>query len=304
VFDIVAVGHLCIDLICLPNKSKPFTSLGGSSAYVSIVARRLGAKASIISKVGGDFPEAYVKQLTHEGINLSEVVTVKDSRTTSFELRYSNDLSSRTLRLRNKAPPIMVEDLPKSLHTKIIHVSPIAREVSYEVIEALRKQADLLSLDPQGLVRNFDEEGKVNQVPMADKRVLELIDVYKSSIDEVKAITNTSTPELAIKRIHNYGVKVVIVTLGTAGAILSHESGVQKIPPYKSSKVIDPTGAGDVFIGAFLAEHVKEKEVLWCACVGSAAASLAVESVGTKFSINKDEIYQRARIVYEKGIKQ
>jgi sugar/nucleoside kinase (ribokinase family) len=293
-----------MDSIHLPNKRKPFLGLGGSSAYVSIVAKRLGANVSVISKVGEDFPEAYVKQLAHEGVDLSTVVMAKGSLTTSFELKYNSDLSSRTLQLKNRAPSIRVDDLPKTLNTKVIHVGPIAGEVDYEVIEQLRKFSDLLSLDPQGLLRNFDENGHVIQGLMADRRVLELIDVYKSSLDEIKAITNASTPNSAIKTVHDYGTKTVIVTLGMAGAIISHENSVYNISAHKPVNVVDTTGAGDAFIGAFLAEHVKGKELLWCACAGSAAASLVVEAVGITFSGDEEEVYRRARVVYEKGIKQ
>jgi sugar/nucleoside kinase (ribokinase family) len=68
--------------------------------------------------------------------------------------------------------------------------------------------------------------------------------------------------------------------------------------------VVDPTGAGDVFIGAFLIEYTRAKETVWCACVGSAAASMVVESLGATSIGQKDEIYRRAEALYEKGIKQ
>jgi len=268
------------------------------------VAKRLGAIVSIISKVGEDFPEAYIKQLASEGVNLSGIVKVKNSQSTRFELKYSHDFSSRTLKLEGKAPAITVEDLPKALKTKAVHIGPIAAEVSYEVIEQLQKCCDLLSLDPQGITRRFDKNGNTVQDSLADKHILELIDVYKSSLDEIKAITSTSVLKSAIKKVHDYGVKTVIVTLGTAGAILSHENSISKIPAYKSANVIDPTGAGDSFIGAFLAKYAKGKEPLWCACAGSAVASLVVEAIGTSFSLDREEVYRRARVLYEKRIKQ
>jgi hypothetical protein len=43
---------------------------------------------------------------------------------------------------------------------------------------------------------------------------------------------------------------------------------------------------------------------LWCACVGSAAASLVVEAAGPTFLGDKIEINRRARILYEKEIKR
>jgi len=302
-FDIVSVGHLCIDSISFPNRQLPYIILGGSAAYVSLAARRLGASVYIISKVGGDFPEAYLWWLNQEGVNLAEVAKLKQEKTTRFELKYNSDLSNRVLRLTSKAPPITVEDLQKTIKAKVVHLAPIANEISYEVAEKLAKSAEVLSLDPQGLVRAFDENGFVANEPLKDKRILELIDVYKSSQDEIEAVTGVADLKAAIRTVHDFGVETVIVTLGAKGAVLSVEGTAYEIPAYTPNKLVDPTGAGDAFIGGFLAEYVRGKEILWCGCVGSAAASTVVEGVGPTFLGDRDEIYRRANLLYEKGIK-
>jgi sugar/nucleoside kinase (ribokinase family) len=304
VFDIVSAGHFAVDSILLPDRNTPFIVLGGSVAYVSFAARRLDATVSVVSKVGRDFPKAYLRWLEQEGVNLSGIVKVGTAQTTRFELKYSDNLSNRKLRLKSKAPPITVDDLPKSLKAKTIHIASIAGEVTYEVAKKLRSCAQWLSFDPQGLVRSFDEKGNVTRGSLTDKRVLELIDIYKSSSDEIKAVTGMSTQKSAIKTVHDYGVGTVIVTLGMKGVVLSVEETVYKIPAYKSKEVVDPTGAGDVFIGGFLAEYIRGENLLWCACVGSAAASLVIEAVGPTFFGGKPEIYRRARVLHEKEIKR
>jgi sugar/nucleoside kinase (ribokinase family) len=264
----------------------------------------LDATASVISKVGGDFPEAYMWWLQQEGIDLSGVVKVEADQTTRFELRYSKDLSNRTLQLKSKASPINVSDLPSSLHAKAIHIAPIAGEISYDTIAHLKNCTGILSLDPQGLLRNFDAAGNVTLRSPVDKRLLSLINIYKSSLDELTAATGHSNVHSAIKTIHDFGVETVLVTLGAKGAALSVSGTRYNIPACKSAAMIDPTGAGDVFMGGFLTEYVRQKDSLWCACVGSAAASLVVEGIGPTFFGEKEEIYRRARSIYEKGIKQ
>src|SRR4030042_4371402 len=57
--DLVVIGHFSIDTIHLPSRTGPLVILGGSVAYSSLVTRRLGGSVAVISKVGGDFPEAY-----------------------------------------------------------------------------------------------------------------------------------------------------------------------------------------------------------------------------------------------------
>jgi sugar/nucleoside kinase (ribokinase family) len=304
VFDIVTVGHFAIDSIFLPNRRLPFVVLGGSAAYVSLAARCLDARVSAVSKVGDDFPDAYLRWLEREGVDLSGVVKVENAQTTRFELNYSDDLSNRTLRLKTRAPSLTVDDLPKSLRARAIHIAPIAGEITYDVAEKLRSYAERLSLDPQGLVRNFDERGNVTRSSPTDKHILELISIYKSSSNEIKAATGMSRLNSAIKAVHDHGVETVIVTLGMKGVVLSLEDTIYDIPAYKPEKLVDPTGAGDVFIGGFLAEYIRGESLLWGACVGSAAASLVVEAAGPTFFGDKAEIYRRARVLYEKGIKR
>lgn len=303
-FDIVSVGHFSIDSIFLPDRQTPFVVLGGSTAYVSLAARRLESRVAAISKVGGDFPEAYRWWLDQEGVNLSGLKKVETASTTRFELKYSTDLSERTLHLKSKAPSIDADDLPNPLKAFAIHVAPIAGEVTYEIVEKLKSHADVLSLDPQGLVRRFDESGNISLGSLADSRMLDLINVYKSSQSEIQAVTGQTDLVSAVESVHNHGVKIVIVTLGSKGALLSVEGTRYDVPACVPAKLVDPTGAGDAFISGFLSEYVNGENILRCACVGAAMASFVVEGIGPTFFGDKTQVYQRARELYEKGIKQ
>ena len=302
--DLAVIGHFALDSIRLPSRSSPFVVLGGSVTYVSLVSKRLDATVSIISKVGGDFPEAYMWWLGEEGIDLSAVNKLENEKTTHFELEYNTDLSNRTLKLKSKAPSINTSDLPESLRTSAIHVAPIAGEISYEIVEHLKGCSEVLSLDPQGLFRSFDKRGNVKPNFKVDKRLFSLISIYKSSIEEICGFTGHSDLKSAIKAIHDFGVETVLVTSGAKGSALSVEKTLYNIPAYNSRVSVDPTGAGDAFIGGFLTEYIRQKDSLWCACVGSAAASLVIEGIGPTFFGKKEEIIQRAQSIYEKEIKQ
>jgi sugar/nucleoside kinase (ribokinase family) len=304
VLDVVSVGNFSIDSILLPNRSTPFVVLGGSTGYVSLAARRLGSNVSVISKVGRDFPEAYNWWLEQEGVDLSNVIKDEGAETTRFELEYDSDLSNRVLRLRSKAPAIMIEDLPASLRAKAIHIAPIADEITYEVAEEMRSRTDILSLELQGLIRDFSVRGEVSLKSLSDQRILDIIDVFKSSNKELKAATGISDADSAIKTVHDHGVKIVIVTLGAQGVAVSVEDTIHRVPAYKPVKVVDPTGAGDAFIGGFLAEYVYGEDCSWCSYVGSAIASIIVEGPGPTSLGDKDEIYSRANTYYGKEIKE
>ena len=303
VADVSVVGHFSVDSILLPSRPHAFMMLGGSVTYVSLVTTRLGGSACVISKVGGDFPEAYLWWLGEEGVNLTGVVKRQAEQSTRFELEYSGDLSERKMRLKGKASPITIDDLPKLTRAKALHLAPIAGEINYELAEHLKKHADVLSFDPQGVLRAFDDAGDVHCCAPTDRRLLSLVDVYKSSLDEITALTGQTEIKPAVKAIHDFGVDTVIITLGSKGAVLSVAGTTYNIPACPGNAVVDPTGAGDVFIGAFLTEYTRAKDSLWCACVGSAAASLVVEGLGPISIGEKEEIYRRAECVYEKGIK-
>jgi sugar/nucleoside kinase (ribokinase family) len=301
--DIAVVGHFSIDIINLPSRNKPFMILGGAATYTSFAAKRLDASASVISRVGGNFPQAYLWWLEQEGIDLSAVTKHTSEPTTSFELTYSKDLSERKLKLKSKGLTLSPEDVPKDFHAKAVHIAPIDDEIPYELVERLKGCADILSLDPQGLLRSFDEAGNVTDNPRVDYRIFSLINICKCSEHEIFALTGESELKPAIKAIHDVGVETVIVTLGAKGSVLSVEGTQYHVDACPSQVLVDPTGAGDVFIGSFLTEFLRGKESLWCACVGSAAASCVVEGLGPTYFGNKEIIYQRAQTIFDKGLK-
>jgi len=304
VFDLVTVGHLTVDSILLPEKQTPFVVLGGPAAYVSFAAKRLNARASIVSRVGSDFPEAYRWWLEQEGVDTSGLIKDEAARTTRFELKYSNPQLDRVMLLKCKATPIIPEDLHESMKADVIHLGPVAGEISYELAERARSHADVLSLDPQGLLRSFDEAGNVVIEPLADKRILSLVDIYKSTAEEIKAVAGKSDIDVAMEAVHKLGAKIVIVTMGDEGSTMSVADSTYKIPACAPEKMVDPTGAGDAFMGGFLSEYVYGENYLRCACVGSALASLVMEGVGPTNFGDKAEIYRRARQLYEKEIKE
>jgi len=303
-FNIAVAGHLSIDIINLPSRTTPFVVLGGAATYASFAAKRLDATVSVISRVGENFPKAYLWWLDQEGIDVSSVRRLTKEPTTSFELTYDKNLDKRNLKLKSKGSQLDIEDLPKNFHAKAIHLAPIANEITYEIVEQLKLQADILSLDPQGLIRNFDEAGNVLDNAEVDNRIFSLINIFKSSQDEIFILTGETEIKPAIKAIHDVGVETVIVTLGAKGSVLSVEGAQYQIEACPSQVLVDPTGAGDVYIGSFLTEYLRQKESLWCAAVGSAAASCVVEGIGSTYFGNKEEIYRRATALHEKKLKQ
>ncbi len=297
-FDLVTVGHFAVDLIASSEIPTPKPTLGGAPTYVSLTAKKLGATVSVISKVGEDFSDEYLGFLKANAVDLSGLRKVEGASTTKFVLKYENH--ERKLQMKSRAPPITVQDIPASLSAKTVHVAPIVHEISPEVIERLETLTNILSLDPQGFVRRFDIRGNVRRGRWHDSLVLKRIDVYKSSSNEIRAATGRSDLHSAMKSINRTGVGIVIVTRGMRGSILLFEGRFYDLPACKPRVFRDTTGAGDAFVGALLAEYVKGREPVWCACVGSAAASFVIEGVGPTVFGERAETHSRAEDIYDK----
>ncbi len=76
--------------------------------------------------------------------------------------------------------------------------------------------------------------------------------------------------------------------------------GAFRIPSVPERKVVDLTGAGDIFIGSWVATFMSVEDALWAAAVGAAFASLSVRGTGvSKFRVDRRELFRRASWVYE-----
>jgi sugar/nucleoside kinase (ribokinase family) len=296
-FDIVTVSHFAIDFIKLPNRAGTKPTLGGPPTYVSLAARKLGASVSVISKVGGDFPDRYLRLLEQQGIDLSGLKKDKSASTTSFLLDYSTS-EERELVLKNKAPPLEADDIPEDLDTKAIHIAPIANEISYKAVCKLQTYDSIVSMDPQGFVRRFKKDGKVYLGQLEVPDVLKGVDVLKASYDEAKAITGESDPFSAVRKLRERGIEIIIITRGADSALLFAKGKIHLVPSAKPRVTVDTTGSGDVYIGAFLTALIHGEEPLWCACAGSAAASFVVEKFGPGGFGSEKQVQKRAAQIY------
>jgi sugar/nucleoside kinase (ribokinase family) len=299
-FDVVTVGHFSIDHIRLSNRNGTKPTLGGPPTYVSLAAKKLGVDVSVISKVGMDFPDRFRQFLERRGVDLSGLKKDRNALTTSFLLDYGLS-GERNLILRNRAPSIEADDIPDALNTKVVHFAPIANEIPHETLCKLKASGSTVSLDPQGFVRKFKENGKVCLGQLEDPEVLKGVDVLKASFDEAKAITGQTNLAGMVKNFIKKGIKTIIITRGAEATSLCVEGRLFSVPSAKPRAVIDTTGAGDVFIGAFLTMFVRGEESLWCACMGSAAASFVVEKYGPNGFGSLKRVRARATEVYNEA---
>ena len=157
-----------------------------------------------------------------------------------------------------------------------------------------------MSLDIQGLVRKVNRFGEVRVFRRDLDSVLRICDLMKASIDEAKRETSSRDHHVILDRFLAKGPRYAILTLGPKGSLLGIRNFKKfLIPAFPDNGIKDPTGAGDVYSGAWLTSYLRTKDPVWAASVGSAFGSLASQRTGlSKFRVSRIELFRRTSWVY------
>ena len=115
------------------------------------------------------------------------------------------------------------------------------------------------------------------------KNILLKADILIPNKEGAKSITNSESPKKAAKILIDKGIPLVIITMGSQGALITTEKFQKLIPTYNVEKIIDTTGAGDTFNGAFSVGYwIKEWDVEKACRYANAAASLKIQRLGAR----------------------
>ncbi len=296
IYNYVTVGLLSYDEII--NEGKSSKIFGGSVLYASIQASLLSKKAAIISAIGSNELISFKELLKHYGLSAIDL-KVYEGPTLSFINEYY-EANKRRQKVRNFKP--LKIDL-KSLsyfETGCLHLGPILDELDLHSLEEVELNSDLIVLDAQGLCRTVVNED-VKPKNVEDTHFLSSIDILKCNLEELFLISKCKDVEEASLKILEKGCKILVTTLGEKGSFVFSKEGLFYFPPYKPNKVVDPTGAGDVFLSSFSISFIDTKELRFAGLFASSASSFAVEGLGFSSLANKKTILER---IEEQRIKE
>lgn len=276
-------SHCTIDTIQI-NDSK-YVVPGGPACYCSLTARILKFDVRLHTKFGSDFP--LVNYLTEQKIVFEDALSTKP--TTQFILNLVN--SERTLFLQNKCESIN----SVTLDTDNVIISPLFDEISIELFEKIKKNANFVLLDPQGFLRRKNSENKI-YLEQADLN-LSNISAIKVNQDELKYLTGTSNVD-GIKILQKKGIDSVILTDKQNISLLSKNRIYSITLP--NLELNDTTGIGDIFCAAFCCTMLREKDILWALSFGGGAVQAALESkqIGLEKIPSKGAIESNAYYFY------
>jgi sugar/nucleoside kinase (ribokinase family) len=245
--DICCIGHITRDKIITPSQS--FSMSGGTAFYMAYGINNLPHDIAfqLVTKVG---PESYeeVDRMRQAGI---DVVCYDSAKSVYFENRYGIDSNQRTQRVLAKADPFTIEEvLP--LEAKVFHLgSLLADDFPVEVVKALAKKGRI-SIDVQGYLREVRGE-KVYAIKWkAMEEILAYIDILKLNEHEMEMITNSKDPRTVALQMASYGVREVVITLGSFGSLIYADKQFYEIPAYEPRQVVDATGCGDTYSAGYL----------------------------------------------------
>lgn len=305
------IGHIAIDtVIRFKQKRKP--SLGGTVTFGSLALKAYtnSTKISIISNLGlQNLNKSLLKHFNDKKIDFSGV-KMFETDNTNFELNYSNH--SRRLTLKSCSPKLKFEDIPKKILStppSILVLAPLCNEISFEYVSKIVKMFPntYIGIDLQGFIRYIDDDGEVSYVrdEAIISNMIAIINligdrlILKGSEVEMKLLSNHKDPQKIMDYFKIFGNKAIyIMTMGEAGSlILKNGENLLKIPAYRPKRVLDETGAGDVYLTIFLYELLNSdmtwKEIEKKANLASAAASFLVEKKGPKGFETRKRVLKR-----------
>ena len=273
--DICCIGHITLDKIVTPKHTNYMP--GGTSYYFSHGMSRLNdyKHYKLVTALSESEMQA-VEDIRAKGI---EVKVIPSRKTVYFENVYGENQDNRTQRVLAKADPFTVEGL-QDVNANIFHLgSLLSDDFSLEVIKYLSGKGTI-AVDAQGYLREVRGE-KVYAIDWEDKmEALKYIDILKVNEHEMEVLTGYNVPELAALRLAEWGVKEVLITLGSFGSLIYAENKFHHIPAYPPQEVVDATGCGDTYVAGYLYMRNKGASYVDAGCFAAAMSTLKLEHSG------------------------
>jgi sugar/nucleoside kinase (ribokinase family) len=285
--SVLIVGSTALDSIKTPKAENP-RLLGGSASHAAVAASFF-SPVKLVGVVGKDFPKRYVELYRKHKIDL-EGLQILDGKTFHWSGEYEVNMNNRrTLLTELGVFETFNPTLPSAYQkSDFVLLANIAPALQHHVLTQARKPKFVVA-DTMDLWLN---------IALPDLlKLLKRIDGFVLNDSEAHQLTKEDNVFSAIKKIHKLGPKYVIIKKGSHGSILSGPRGQFICPAYPLHKVVDPTGAGDSFVGGMIgylatAKGSVDDNIRRAMVFGSVTASFCCEG----FGLNRTTKTTRAQI--------
>ena len=263
-----------MDKIITPSKTAYLN--GGTSYYVAHALAQLPPIGFKLVTSVADSELGAVEEIRAKGID----VDVLPSRATVyFENKYGHNFNNRKQRVLAKADPFTLDKV-KDVEAKFVHLgSLLADDFPLEVAQHFAGKCKL-SVDAQGFLRFVDGQN-VHSCDWEGKlKWLELVDILKVNEHEIESLTGYKDLKKAAIQLNSWGVKEVVITLGSYGSVVYADGKYVEIPPFEPLILTDATGCGDTYMTGYLYRRAQGADYREAGLFASAMSTLKLEHVG------------------------
>jgi sugar/nucleoside kinase (ribokinase family) len=293
--SILVIGTVAIDAIETPTQKRPQV-LGGSATYIALSAKYFSQDIRLVAVIGCDFPDKYLELLKDNDLDLQGLEIDPEGKTFFWSGRYHEDMNNRdSLDTQLNVLATFQPKVPAAyLDSEILCLGNLSPEVQMQVIEQV----------PNAKLKVLDTMNFWMTAPFVDglKEVLKQIDVLIINDAEAKELSGCSNLIKAAQVIRAMGVPTLVIKKGEHGAYLFNEDGIFAAPALPLHEIVDPTGAGDSFMGGFVGylsqcDQIETNDLKKALLYGTVMASFNVEDFGPEGMLNLDasEIDSRMR---------
>lgn len=280
---LAGAGICCLDHIVIAPQiawgdsthvSDHFAQGGGLVATALVACARLGARADLFSLLGDDqLGDQIIEGLQREGVDTAGVVRIEDGRSPFSFIHVDERSGERTIFHRSGRG---LEWHPGSNDLRMIG------------------ECDALLVDHvyTELALAAAEEASAHGVPVVadvmpnaqNAALLRRVDVLIAPKHFVRRIGRQGNLHRALDAIHEFGPKVAVITLGADGWVSSDSTGRSRGGAFQVA-VVDTTGAGDVFHGAFAYGLARGWDTARCAEFAAAVAAIKCTKPGGRMGL-------------------
>ncbi len=282
--DVIGLGVSTVDVVSLVDhlpageevqRAIEMTVQGGGPVATAIVAlARLGAKVAMMDGLGDDWRGALIREeFQREGIYVGYLKVSKDcTSSTACILVREEDGSRSIVYSPGTAPELSPADLSRSViaSARILHVNGRHWEACLQAARTAREAGVQVSFD-----------GGAHRYRSEMKQLVSLTDICIVARDFAEKYTLETDIHKAAEALLKSGPGLVVITDGTKGSwVLSREGQAFHQPAYLLPKVVDTTGCGDGYHGAFLFGLLKGLGLEKTASFASAVAAINSQHLG------------------------
>ena len=284
--DIIGIGEVVLDWVVeIPHFPKPDEKIdalsenyfsGGVTANYLVAVARLGVSCGFIGAVGNDaYGDFLIEDFKKEKIDTSMILKKKKTPINFIFIVKGEKTIIQSPHMQTTK--LDIEDLDESYiaNAKLLHTTIIHPDITERAINIAKENDVKISID---LESQIAQRGWNNL-----KSVLLKADILIPNKEGAKSITKGSTPQEAAKILIKRGIPIVVITLGSKGALITTEEFQEEVPTYKVENIIDTTGAGDTFNGTLsVAYWIKRWNLKKSTIYANAAASLKIQKLGAR----------------------